>query len=101
MHRLNRFIHRAGIAAAILGVGAGLSAPAVTAQVPQVPPGQQLPTTDQARAALQNPEMVRQLRQKLQASGLTPDQVRSRLRAAGYPEALLDDYLMGADTTRA
>jgi polysaccharide biosynthesis/export protein len=101
MHGLNRFIRRAGLAVAILGVGAALSAPAVTAQVPQVPPGQQLPTPDQARAALQNPEMVRQLRQKLQASGLTPDQVRSRLRAAGYPEALLDDYLMGADTTRA
>ncbi|HEY5939979.1 MAG TPA: SLBB domain-containing protein [Gemmatimonadales bacterium] len=98
---MNRFIHRAGIATAILGVGAALSAPAVTAQVPQVQPGQQLPTPDQARAALQNPEMVRQLRQKLQASGLTPDQVRARLRAAGYPESLLDDYLMGADTTRA
>ena len=27
--------------------------------------------------------------------------MRARLRAAGYPEILLDDYLMGADTTRA
>ncbi|MGH7657697.1 MAG: SLBB domain-containing protein, partial [Gemmatimonadales bacterium] len=32
--------------------------------------------------------------------GLTPDQVRARLRAAGYPEGLLDSYLAGADTTR-
>jgi len=66
-----------------------------------VPPGQQLPTPDQARNALQNqPEMVERLRQRLLESGLTPDQVRARLRAAGYPENLLDDYLMGADTTR-
>ncbi|HEY9014772.1 MAG TPA: SLBB domain-containing protein, partial [Gemmatimonadales bacterium] len=66
-----------------------------------MPPGQQLPTPDQARNALQNqPEMVERLRQRLLESGLTPDQVRARLRAAGYPENLLDDYLMGADTTR-
>src|SRR5918999_4462851 len=76
-------------------------APRVLAQVPQVPPGQQLPTPDQARDAMQNqPQLVERLRQRLLESGLTPDQVRSRLRAAGYPENLLDDYLMGADTTR-
>jgi hypothetical protein len=66
-----------------------------------VPPGQQLPTPGQAREALQNqPQLVERLRQRLLESGLTPDQVRSRLRAAGYPENLLDDYMMGADTTR-
>ena len=27
------------------------------------------------------------------SSGLTPDQVRARLRAEGYPENLLDAYL--------
>jgi protein involved in polysaccharide export with SLBB domain len=76
-------------------------APRVLAQVPQVPPGQQLPTPEQARDALQNqPEVVERLRQRLLESGLTPDQVRARLRAAGYPETLLDEYLMGADTTR-
>ena len=101
MHRLNRFIRRAGLAAAILGVAAALSAPAVRAQVPQVQPGQQLPTPDQAREMLQSqPQLVTQLRQRLLQSGLTPDQVRSRLRAAGYPENLLDDYLTGADTTK-
>jgi polysaccharide export outer membrane protein len=78
-----------------------LVAPRASAQIPQVPPGQQLPTPDQARDALQNqPEVVDRLRRRLLESGLTPDQVRSRLRAAGYPENLLDDYLMGADTTR-
>src|SRR5918999_340340 len=76
-------------------------APRVLAQVPQVPPGQQLPTPEQARDALQNqPEMVERLRQRLLESGLTPDQVRARLRSSGYPETLLDDYLAGADTTR-
>ena len=49
---------------------------------------------------LQNqPELVQQLRQRLAQSGLTPDQVRARLRAAGYPGIMLDDYLQGADTT--
>ena len=71
------------------------------AQVPQVQPGQQLPTPEQARQALQNqPQLVTQLRERLLQSGLTPDQVRSRLRAAGYPEDMLNDYLPGADTTR-
>ncbi len=76
--------------------------PRLSAQVPvQVPPGQQLPTPEQARELLQNqPELVDQLRDKMAESGLTPDQVRSRLRAAGYPEELLDQYLPGADTTR-
>lgn len=70
----------------------------LSAQVPV----QGQPTPDQAREMLRNqPEVVRQLRQRLQQSGLTPDQVRSRLRAAGYPESMLDEYLQGADTTRA
>ncbi|MGH7508219.1 MAG: SLBB domain-containing protein [Gemmatimonadales bacterium] len=95
MHDLNRFLRRL---APLLLLASAL-APAALAQVPQLP-GQQLPTPDQARATLQNPELVRQLREKLLQSGLTPDQVRSRLRAAGYPESLLDEYLIGADTTR-
>jgi protein involved in polysaccharide export with SLBB domain len=75
--------------------------PALQAQIPQLPPGQQLPTPDQARQALlSQPELVNRLRQKLLQSGLTPDQVRARLRAAGYPENMLDDYLAGADTTK-
>ena len=51
---------------------------------------------------LQNqPDMVRQLRERLQESGLTDDQIRARLRAAGYPENILDQYLSGADTSMA
>jgi polysaccharide export outer membrane protein len=100
MHRLNWLVRRAGVATALLGLAA-FAVPSLRAQVPQVQPGQQLPTPDQARQMLQNqPALVTQLRERLLQSGLTPDQVRSRLRAAGYPENLLDDYLMGADTSR-
>src|SRR6188472_3011633 len=94
-----RSIRRTAMALVCLGLG--LLASRVSAQIPQVAPGQQLPTPDQARDALQNqPQMVERLRQRLLESGLTPDQVRARLRASGYPEDLLDAYLMGADTTR-
>ncbi|MGH7630813.1 MAG: SLBB domain-containing protein [Gemmatimonadales bacterium] len=80
-----------------------LIAPPLLAQVPEIPglpPGAR-PTPDQARQILQTqPELVRQLRDRLQGAGLTPDQVRARLRAEGYPEDLLDPYLTGFDTTR-
>ncbi|MEO7454780.1 MAG: polysaccharide biosynthesis/export family protein, partial [Gemmatimonadaceae bacterium] len=55
---------------------------------------QQLPTTDQARRALATrPELVVQLRREIANSGLTADQIHARLRAAGYPEDLLDAYV--------
>ena len=42
-----------------------------------------------------NPGLLRELRSRILSSGLTPDQVRARLRAEGYPENLLDAYLSG------
>jgi hypothetical protein len=60
----------------------------------------QQPTAAQAQQMLQNnPALLQQLRQKIMTSGLTPDQVRARLRAEGYPETLLDAYLPGATGT--
>ncbi|HJQ09417.1 MAG TPA: SLBB domain-containing protein [Gemmatimonadaceae bacterium] len=57
----------------------------------------QQPTPAQAQQMLQNnPALLQQLRQRIMTSGLTPDQVRARLRAEGYPETLLDAYLPGA-----
>jgi polysaccharide biosynthesis/export protein len=101
MLRMNPLLHRAGTLATLLGVVTA-TATVLGAQIPQVPQGQNLPTAEQARRALQNqPQLVTQLRQRLLESGLTPDQVRARLRAAGYPENMLDQYLTGADTTRA
>ena len=58
----------------------------------------QRPTSDQAQQILQNnPALLQQLRQRILTSGLTPDQVRARLRAEGYPENLLDAYLPGSN----
>jgi len=50
----------------------------------------------QAQQLLQSrPDMLNQLRQRIGGSGLSPDQVRARLRAQGYPDNLLDSYLQG------
>jgi protein involved in polysaccharide export with SLBB domain len=76
-----------------LGLIAGLFALATPALA-------QNPT--QAQQMLQNnPAMLQQLRQRIMTSGLTPDQVRARLRAEGYPETLLDAYLPGSTATDA
>ena len=57
---------------------------------------QQRPTTAEAQSLLQSrPDLVAQLRQRVQRSGMTPDQIRARLRAEGYPENLLDAYMAG------
>ena len=57
----------------------------------------QNPTAAQAQQMIQsNPGLLDQLRQRILTSGLTPDQVRARLRAEGYPETLLDAYLPGS-----
>ncbi|HEX6573973.1 MAG TPA: SLBB domain-containing protein, partial [Gemmatimonadaceae bacterium] len=55
--------------------------------VPSLSPAQ---TPEQV---LQNPQLLQELRSRIMSSGLTPDQVRARLRAEGYPETLLDAYL--------
>jgi len=60
----------------------------------------QLPSPQQAQQMLQsNPALVEQLRQRIMTSGMTPDQVRERLRAEGYPENLLDAYLPNTAAT--
>ena len=88
------------IAGWLLLTAALLLARPVSAQIPGAAGGQK-PTAEQAQELLQTrPDLVQMLRQKFAASGLTPDQVRARLRAAGYPEHLLDPYLAGADTTQ-
>jgi polysaccharide export outer membrane protein len=64
-----------------------------TAGAAQVPTTR--PTTEQAQQLLQNPDLVNQLRDRLLSSGLTPDQIRARLTAEGYPANMLDAYLPG------
>ena len=51
-------------------------------------------TPDQlAQVLRQNPQLGNTVRQRLQQSGLTPEQIRAQLAAAGYPPNLLDAYL--------
>src|SRR3989442_3656120 len=68
------------------------------AQVP-TPAPVQLPgglTPEQALELLRtNPQLAAIFRQRIQQSGLTPDQIRARLVAAGYPANMLDAYLGG------
>jgi protein involved in polysaccharide export with SLBB domain len=81
-----------------------LAVSAVTspAQEPAPAPGQPLPSPAQAEELLRTrPDLVQQLRERIGTSGLSREQIRSRLRAAGYPETLLDRYLDARDTTRA
>ena len=51
-------------------------------------------TPDQlAQLLQQNPQLGALIRQRLQQSGLTPDEIRAQLSAAGYSPNLLDAYL--------
>lgn len=52
------------------------------------------PTPAAARAPVA-PDLAAQLRQQIAASGMTPAQIRARLRAEGYPENFLDELLPG------
>jgi polysaccharide biosynthesis/export protein len=62
-----------------------------------VPVAAQQPTPEQARAILtERPDLSGAIRQRIAESRLTPDQIRERLRAAGYPADLLDPYMDAA-----
>src|SRR2546422_7526858 len=69
------------------------------AQVP-TPAPVQLPgglTPEQALELLRtNPQLAAIFRQRIQQSGLTREQIRARLVAAGYPANMLDAYLGGS-----
>ena len=68
------------------------------AQIPGFPPGAH-PSAQEIQTLLATrPDLVAQLRQRIADSGLTPDQVRARLKAAGYPEDMLDAYLSTTTT---
>src|SRR5689334_20932992 len=77
----------------------GLSVVLPTRSEAQVPTQGQLPagmTPEQLGQLLQqDPQLAGVIRQRLQASGLTPDQIRAQLAANGYPPTLLDAYLGG------
>ncbi|MBA2628049.1 MAG: SLBB domain-containing protein [Gemmatimonadales bacterium] len=65
----------------------------------QDPLGGQI-SPEAARELLRSrPDLQDQLRRKIEQSGLTPEQIRTRLRAAGFPESELDEYLTGSPTS--
>jgi polysaccharide export outer membrane protein len=83
----------------ILGIwivlAAALGAPLI-AQNPQAPtssPGSITAAQDAARARLGRPVSNQEIADALRNSGLSPDQVRARLRSAGYDTTLADPYL--------
>ena len=84
------FLPVASRAVRLAGVAALLFLPAtpLSAQVT----GQQ----DAARLLEMDPELQRRLRSQIGQSGLSEEQIRERLRQAGYPESTLDQYLSGA-----
>ncbi|AMW05707.1 hypothetical protein GEMMAAP_14675 [Gemmatimonas phototrophica] len=79
-----------------MALAAGLLTGAAAGPAPLVAQGlpANLPTPTQAQDLLQKrPELVVQLRQRIQSSGLTRDQLTARLRAAGYPDSLLEQIM--------
>jgi len=86
---------RSWLAAAVVALG--LTTTGLAGQVP----GQALPSPAQAAEMLRTrPDLVKQLQSRINASGLTPEQIKARLRAAGYPEDMLDAYMGKGDTTK-
>src|SRR5881398_291401 len=73
----------------LLGGLLGVAEPCVAQNPP--PPSQAQGALE--RAIEQNPGLADVLRQRIQQSGLTPEQVRALLQAGGYPSNLLDPYL--------
>jgi polysaccharide export outer membrane protein len=68
---------------------------------PRSASAQPQPTPSQAAQLLQQPGLAGQVRSRIAESGLTPQQIRARLQAAGYSATLLDAYLGTAATGQA
>ncbi len=76
-----------GIAAALVVVAA---CEARAQQLPTLPSGA---NSAQVQQLLQQPGLGELLRQRIQQSGLTADQIRAQLQAMGYSPNLIDQYL--------
>jgi polysaccharide export outer membrane protein len=77
-------------------------ASAIFVAAPSLLRAQTPPSPTEAQRMLEtNPLLLQQLRQRILSSGLTPEQIRARLRAEGYPESLLDAYIPGGSGTGA
>jgi protein involved in polysaccharide export with SLBB domain len=57
---------------------------------------EQLPSAEEARILLMTrPDLLPQIREQLAETGLSEDELRDRMSAAGYPEDLIDQVLQG------
>jgi len=75
---------------------------AILVAAPSLLRAQTPPSPTEAQRMLEsNPLLLQQLRTRILSSGLTPEQIRARLRAEGYPETLLDAYIPGGSGTGA
>ena len=59
---------------------------------------EQLPSAEEARVLLMTrPDLLPQVRQRLAETGLSAEELRDRMSAAGYPDDLIDQVLQGYD----
>src|SRR6266478_9267680 len=85
----------------VFALGVLLGGPATSvAQNPPLPPSSQAQQALQ-QAALQNPGLADSIRRRLEASGLTPEQVRARLAASGYPAGEPGSTLLGGEDRKS
>lgn len=73
---------RSTILTAVLALGLATTA---AAQIPQL-------SQEDIQRLLSDPQAAEAIRQRIAQSGMTPDQIRAQLQAAGYPPTLLDQY---------
>jgi len=78
------------IGAVLALTGAASLRAQIPSQLPQLPAGT---SAAQVQQMIQQQGLGDMIRQRIQQSGLTPDQIRAELRSAGYPENLVDQYL--------
>src|SRR5947209_3448170 len=101
LRHLVRGLAHASVATIVLTAGALAQQPPVKPPASgnlNLPPG--VNPSNAAQLLASRPELGNVIRRRLRDSGLTPDQIRARLRAAGYPSTLLDAYI-SADSTSA
>jgi protein involved in polysaccharide export with SLBB domain len=70
---------------------------AIVMFVPEVGPAQSRPTPAQAQAAVSDPQIRARILAQIRSSGMTPDQIRSQLKAQGYSDDVINQ-LVGAAT---
>jgi polysaccharide biosynthesis/export protein len=75
---------------------------AITVAVPKAVAQQTRPSAAQAQAAMTDPAIRARILQQVRASGMTPDQIRTQLKAQGYPDEVINQVIgVAGDSTSA